>query len=85
MKIACADFESVRLANGKSLVHNISIVTATLEHQKFWTSQGRGKTPEYMNSTVVSGGPRIDILVRSALKHPSIELSENIQNKLRLK
>jgi hypothetical protein len=84
MKIACADFESVRLANGKSLVHNISVVTGTLEHKKLWTSQGRGKTPQYINSTVVSGGPRIDIVVRSSLKHPSIELSENIQNKLRL-
>jgi hypothetical protein len=84
MKIACVDFESVRLANGKSLIHDISVVTGSLYNHKLWASHGRGESPEYINSTVVYGGPRITISIRNSLKHPAIELSENIQNKLRL-
>ena len=84
MKIACVDFESVKLANGKSLIHDISVVTGSLYNHKLWVSHGRGENPEYINSTVVSGGPRMTIVIQNALKHPAIELSENIQNKLRL-
>lgn len=83
MKIACVDFESVKLANGKSLIHDISVVTGSLYNHKLWVSHGRGENPEYINSSVVAGGPRMTIVIRNALKHPAIELSENIQNKLR--
>ena len=83
MQIAVADFEAVRLANGRSLVHNISVVTGGLDHIKKWTSYGAGRPPVYLNTTVKYDGPRIDIRIKNSLKNPAIELSENIQQKLK--
>lgn len=82
-RIAFADFEAVRLASGKSLVHNISIVTADFAHYKKWSSLGRGQSPIWSKTTIFSHGPRLDITIGNSLKNPAIELSENIQNKLR--
>lgn len=84
MEIAVADFEAVRLASGKSLIHNISIVSGRLMHTKAWYSRGRGKNPVFSNKVTCTDGPRIDIRIKNSLKNPAIELSENIQNKLRL-
>lgn len=84
MEIAVADFEAVRLANGKSLIHNISIATGNLRHTKKWHSRGRGNSPIFSNKVVCTDGPRIDIRIKNSLKNPAIELSENIQNKLKL-
>jgi hypothetical protein len=83
MHIAVADFEAVRLANGRSLIHNISVVTGYLDHVKKWKSYGTGYSPVYINTTIKSEGPRIDIRIKNSLKNPAIELSENIQEKLR--
>lgn len=84
MEIAVADFEAVKLANGKSLIHNISIATGNLRHTKKWHSRGRGNSPVFSNKVMCTDGPRIDIRIKNSLKNPAIELSENIQNKLRL-
>lgn len=83
MEIAVTDFEAVRLANGRSLIHNISVVTGRLDNVKQWRSSGRGSSPVYLNTTIHYDGPRIDIRINNSLKNPAIELSENIQNKLR--
>ncbi len=83
MQIAVADFEAVRLANGRSLVHNISVVTGGLDHIKKWKSFGTGRPAVYLNTTVKYDGPRIDIRIKNSLKNPAIELSDNIQKKLK--
>lgn len=84
MEIAFVDFESVRLANGKALIHNISIVTGCFAQNKGWTSFGRGKIPVYTKQTQCTRGACLDITISNSLKNPAIELSPNIQNKLNL-
>lgn len=81
-RIAFVDFESVKLASGRALVHNISVCTGTFRARKEWVSNGREQSPVYVNETDTQLGPRLDILIGNSLKNPAIELSDNIQKKL---
>ena len=81
-RIAFVDFESVKLASGRALIHNISVCTGTFRARKEWVSNGRSQTPVYVNETDTEIGPRLDILSGNSLKNPAIELSHNIQKKL---
>ena len=81
-RIAFVDFESVKLASGRALVHNISVCTGTFRARKEWVSNGRSQSPVYVNETDTQIGPRLDIMIGNSLKNPAIELSDNIQKKL---
>jgi hypothetical protein len=83
MDIAFIDCESVKLANGKSLIHDISIVAGHFDTVKCWASFGRGRDPVYINKSEIYRGPGINIVIGHALKHPAVEMSERAQNKLK--
>jgi hypothetical protein len=83
MDIAFIDCESVKLANGKSLVHDISIVTGHFETIKHWASFGRGHAPVFVNKTETYRGLGVNIIIGNSLKSPAVELSERVQGKLK--
>lgn len=83
MDIAFIDCESVKLANGKSLVHDISVVIGTFDTVKSWVSFGRGRNPIYFNQSESWLSDGINIVIGHSLKNPAVELSERAQNKLK--